>query len=55
MTLDKVNLALFSMEIIKEPTTYEESINSEKKKTKFNGKIRLTRNSKKWRKEVLGK
>jgi hypothetical protein len=29
MTLDQVNMALFSTEIIKEPTTYEESINNE--------------------------
>jgi hypothetical protein len=32
MTLDQVNLALFSTDIIKEPTTYEEAINSEQKK-----------------------
>jgi hypothetical protein len=31
MTLDQVNLALFSTKIIKEPTTYEEEINSEQK------------------------
>jgi hypothetical protein len=31
MTLDQVNLALFAKVIIKEPTTYEEAINSEKK------------------------
>jgi hypothetical protein len=31
MTLDQVNLALFSTEIIIEPTTYEEAINSEQK------------------------
>jgi hypothetical protein len=31
MTLDQVNLALFSTEILKEPTTYEEAINSELK------------------------
>jgi hypothetical protein len=31
MTLDQVNLALFSMITVKEPTTYEEAINSEKK------------------------
>jgi hypothetical protein len=29
MTLDQVNLALLSTEIIKEPATYEEAINSE--------------------------
>jgi hypothetical protein len=28
MLLDQVNLALFSMEIVKEPTTYEEAINN---------------------------
>jgi hypothetical protein len=31
MTLEQVNLALFSTKIIKEPTTYEEAINSEQK------------------------
>jgi hypothetical protein len=31
ITLDQVNLALFSTEIIKEPTTYEEAINGEQK------------------------
>jgi hypothetical protein len=31
MTLDQVNLALFSTEIVKERTTYEEAINSEQK------------------------
>jgi hypothetical protein len=30
MTLDQVNLALFSTVTVKEPKTYEESINSEK-------------------------
>jgi hypothetical protein len=29
MTLHQVNLALFSMDIVKESTTYEEAINSE--------------------------
>jgi hypothetical protein len=32
MTWDQLYLALFSTEIIKEPTTYEEAINSEQKK-----------------------
>jgi hypothetical protein len=31
ITLDQVNLALFSTEITKEPTTYEEAINSGQK------------------------
>jgi hypothetical protein len=31
ITLDQVNLSLFSTEIVKEPTTYEEAINSEQK------------------------
>jgi hypothetical protein len=31
MILDQVNLALFSTGIVKEPTTYEEAINSEQK------------------------
>jgi hypothetical protein len=31
ITLDQVNLALFSTEIIKEPTIYDKAINSEQK------------------------
>jgi hypothetical protein len=31
MTMDQVNLALFSTEIIKERTTYEEAINCKQK------------------------
>jgi hypothetical protein len=42
-TLDQANLALFSTEIIKEPRTYEEVINSEQKENKSNGKMRLTK------------
>jgi hypothetical protein len=36
--LDYVNLALFSTEIIKEPTTYEEEINSEQKEEQIKWK-----------------
>jgi ABC-type amino acid transport substrate-binding protein len=32
MTLDQVNLALFSTDIVKEPSTYEEAIHCEQKK-----------------------
>jgi hypothetical protein len=39
MTLDQVNLDLFSTEIIKEPTTYEEAINSEKKEDQIKLKM----------------
>jgi hypothetical protein len=37
-TLDQVNLALFSTIIVKEPTTYEEAINSEKKEDQIKWK-----------------
>jgi hypothetical protein len=35
MTLDQVNLALFSTEIIKEPTTFEAAINCEQKEVQI--------------------
>jgi multimeric flavodoxin WrbA len=38
ITLDQVNLTLFSTEIIKEPTTYEEAINSEQKEEQIKWK-----------------
>jgi hypothetical protein len=38
MTLDQVNLALFSTVTVKEPTTYEEAINSEKKENQIKWK-----------------
>jgi hypothetical protein len=38
MTLDQVNLDLFSTEIIKEPTTYEEAMNSEQKEDQIKWK-----------------
>jgi hypothetical protein len=38
MTLDKINLALFSTVTVKEPTTYEEAINSEKKEDQIKWK-----------------
>jgi hypothetical protein len=38
MTLDQVNLALFSTFTVKEPTTYEEAINSEKKEDQIKWK-----------------
>jgi hypothetical protein len=38
MTLNQVNLALFSTVTVKEPTTYEEAINSEKKEDQIKWK-----------------
>jgi hypothetical protein len=38
MTLDQVNLTLFSTEIFKEPTKYEEEINSEQKEDQIKWK-----------------
>jgi hypothetical protein len=38
MTLDQFNLVLFSTEIIKEPTTYEEAINSKQKEDQIKWK-----------------
>jgi hypothetical protein len=38
MTLDQVNLALFSTVTVKELTTYEEAINSEKKEDQIKWK-----------------
>jgi hypothetical protein len=40
MTLDQVNLALFSTFMIKEPTTYEEAISSEQWKSEINKELK---------------
>jgi hypothetical protein len=52
MRLDQDDLALFSMEIIKEPTTYEEAINSEPKENQIKWKDAI--DNEKWRKELFG-
>jgi hypothetical protein len=39
MALDQVNLALFSMVIIKQPTAYEKAINSEQKEDQSKWKM----------------
>jgi inorganic triphosphatase YgiF len=54
MTLDQVNLALFSTIVIKEPTTYEEAINSEQKEDQIKWKSVIDKELKKWRKKCLG-
>jgi hypothetical protein len=51
MTLDQV-IWLYSMEIIKEPTTYEEAINSEPKENQIKWKDAI--DNEKWRKELFG-
>jgi hypothetical protein len=38
MTMEQVNLALFSTDILKEPTTYEEAMNSEQKEDQIKWK-----------------
>jgi hypothetical protein len=43
MTLDQVNLALFSTEIIKESTTYQEAINCKQKEDQIKWKKRSTK------------
>jgi hypothetical protein len=43
MTLDKVNLALFSTVTVKEPTTYQEEINSEKKEDQIKWKSAINK------------
>jgi hypothetical protein len=55
ITLDQVNLDLFSTDIVKEPTTYEEAINSEQKKDQIKWKNAINKESKKVEKEVFGK
>jgi hypothetical protein len=46
MTLDQVNLALFSTEIVKEPTSYEASIKSEQKEDRIKWKNRFNKDLK---------
>jgi hypothetical protein len=46
MTLNQVNLALFSTVTVKEPTTYEESINSEQKENQINWKNAINKDLK---------
>jgi FtsZ-interacting cell division protein YlmF len=46
MTLDQVNLALFSTVTVKEPTTYEEAINSEKKEDQIKWKSAINKDLK---------
>jgi hypothetical protein len=43
MTLDQVNLALFSTVTVKEPTTYEESIKSEKNEDQIKWKSAINK------------
>jgi hypothetical protein len=43
MTLDQVNLALFSTVMIKEPTTYEEAINCEQKEDQIKWKSAINK------------
>jgi hypothetical protein len=43
MALDQVNLALFSMVIINQPTTYEEAINCEQKEDQSKWKMQSTK------------
>jgi hypothetical protein len=51
MTLDQVNLALFSTEIMKEPTTYEEAINSEQKEEQIKWKNAIEKELKEMEKQ----
>jgi hypothetical protein len=48
-------LALFSTVTVKEPTTYEEAINSEEKEDQIKWKSAIDKEFKKWRKEVFGR
>jgi hypothetical protein len=43
MTLDQINLPLFSTVTAKEPTTYEEAMNSEKKEDQIKCKIAINK------------
>jgi hypothetical protein len=43
MTLDQVNLALFSTVTVKEPTTYEEAITCEQKEDHFKWKSTINK------------
>jgi hypothetical protein len=53
MTLDQVNLALFSTVTVKEPTTYEEAINSEKKEDQIKWKSTIDKELKEMEKRGL--
>jgi hypothetical protein len=55
MILDQVNLALFSTEIIKEPTTYEEAINSEQKEDQIKWKDAINKELKEMEKRGVWK
>jgi hypothetical protein len=55
MTLDQVNLALFSREIVKEPTAYEEAINSEQKEDQIKWEDSINKELREMEKEVFGK
>jgi hypothetical protein len=54
-TLDQVNLALFSTEIIKELTTYEEAINSEQKEDQIKWKNAINKELKEMEKRGFWK
>jgi hypothetical protein len=53
--LNQVNLVLYSTDIVKEPTTYEEAVNSEQKEDQIKWKNAIDKELKKWRKELFGK
>jgi hypothetical protein len=55
ITLDQVNLDLFSTEIIKESTTYEESINSEQKEEQIRWKSAINNQLKEMEKRDVWK
>jgi hypothetical protein len=50
MTLDQVNLALFSTVVIEEPKTYEEAINCEQKEDQIQWKSTVNKELKKMEK-----
>jgi hypothetical protein len=52
--LDQVTLALFSTDIVKEPTSYEESINSEQKEDQMKWKNVIDKDLKNGEKRCLG-
>jgi FtsZ-interacting cell division protein YlmF len=55
MTLDQVNLALFSTVMIKEPTTYEEAINCEQKEDQIKWKSSINKELKEMDKRSVWK
>jgi hypothetical protein len=55
MTLDQVNLAIFSTVTVKEPTTYEEAINSEKKEDQIKWKSAINKELKEMEKRGVWK